>query len=141
KDYEISADIATNKYKEVGTLGNRARVPVGLKISEYHLMLKGLKSEYLQKLKASIITSDHDLESVKSSTLDPFEYLRLMLEDLKIDADFSGIESRNEGGQQVILLSVATVPEMVVFGSGATEEEACRIAAINAINHLILMNT
>lgn len=56
KSGEISCEIAVSKYKELGslTLSSRKTV-IGLKISEYHLMLKNLDSELLKRLKVSWI--------------------------------------------------------------------------------------
>jgi hypothetical protein len=42
-------------------------------------------------------------------------------------------------GQYIILLSMSTSPESVVFGIAETEEDACKMAAKNALEHLILM--
>jgi hypothetical protein len=46
------AEVAVSKYKELGTTASNTRkVIIGQKISEYHLMLKGLQGPLLNRLK------------------------------------------------------------------------------------------
>ena len=42
-------------------------------------------------------------------------------------------------GQNIILLSMSTSPESVIFGIAATQEDACKIAAESALDHLKIM--
>ena len=49
------------------------------------------------------------------------------------------VVSIHSSGQSIILLSMSTSPESVMFGIGETEEDACKMAATNALEHLKLM--
>ncbi|PNF43467.1 Interferon-inducible double-stranded RNA-dependent protein kinase activator A-like protein A [Cryptotermes secundus] len=135
KSGEISSGIAVSKYKELGshTLGGRKTV-IGLKISEYHLMMKNLDSVLLKRLK----DGNEDLKMEAED--DPMGVLKRILEELNLDAEFNGIGTI-ECDQKTILLSISTSLQSVVFGTATTEEEACKMAATNALEHLKLMSS
>lgn len=127
------AEVAVSKYKELGTLASNPRkVIIGQKISEYHLMQKSLQGALLDRLKMG------DKELVEEASCDPMDVLKRILEDLNLDANFNGVAA-DKPGQSIILLSMSTSPESVMFGIGETEEDACKMAATNALEHLKLM--
>lgn len=134
-DSDPDTEVVVNKFKELGSLAtNTRRIPFGQKISEYHLVLKNLDGELLKKLKEG----DKELEEEISD--DVMGVLKRLLEELHLDADFNGIGATS-ADKYIILLSMSTSPESVVFGDGDSNESACKMAAVKALEYLKLMTT
>ncbi|XP_069703528.1 interferon-inducible double-stranded RNA-dependent protein kinase activator A homolog [Periplaneta americana] len=132
-DSDPDAEVVVNKFKELGTLGSSTRrIPFGQKISEYHLTLKSLDGELLKKLK------EGDNELQREIQDDVMEVLKRLLEELNLDADFNGIGTTSPD-KCIVLLSISTSPESVVFGEGDSNENACKMAAIKGLEYLKLM--
>ncbi|KAJ9592988.1 hypothetical protein L9F63_015358 [Diploptera punctata] len=144
---EQISDIAVNKYKEFGTHINRTKTVIGQKISEYHLMLRSLKSDLLDKVK------EDDSEVIEELNTDPVDLLNRLLTELNIDSELdtsvktkdanchAGILASSKGNQShLVFLSMTTSPEAVLFGMGSSEFEARMTVAQKAIEYLKLMN-
>jgi RISC-loading complex subunit TARBP2 len=82
---------------------------------------------------------DGDKELKMEAEDDPMGVLKRILEELNLCAEFKGIGA-NEYYQKIIVLSISTNLESMVFGTASTEEDACKLAATNALEHLKLMS-
>jgi hypothetical protein len=131
---EISCGIAVSKYKKLGSsTASSHKTVIGLKSPEYHLMMRSLDSVLLKRLR------DGDEELKMEAEDDPMGVFKRILEELNLDAKFNGIRA-NECDRKIILLSISTSLETIVFGTASTEEDACKVAATNALEHLKLMS-
>ncbi|XP_021919659.1 interferon-inducible double-stranded RNA-dependent protein kinase activator A homolog isoform X2 [Zootermopsis nevadensis] len=136
EDRDVNVEIAVSKYnmyKEMGISAvNTHKKPIGQKISGYHTMLKSLDSVLLNRLR------EGEENLTKEAAEDPIGVLKMVLEELNLDAEINGVEATTSN-RHATLLSISTSPESVLFGVASTVDEAYNLAASSALEHLKLM--